>query len=330
MEAPTTGPLRFLVLDDNPDDRAMAIRALRLEFPDLIAREASERTAFEEALAGGDFDVVVTDFKMGWTDGIKVLRAVKERSPDVPVIMFTATGNQDIAVEAMKAGLDDYVIKAPRHYARLPIAVQHAIERCSARKRRKALEEDLRAQTAALRESDRRKDELLAMLAHELRNPLSPIRSAAHLIRLKTGGAEDTALRDACGVIERQVDALSRMVDDLLDVSRVSRGKIQLHLEVVDVAAAVSRAIEVAGPLVEAKRQDLRVEMLSEPLRVSADPTRLTQVLANLLTNASKFTPERGRIEISSLARSRAGRARDRAHAGEAPRGAARRHGGSP
>ncbi len=300
MVAPSEQPPRFLLLDDDPDDRLTAIRLLQQEFPDAATDEVFDRDGFDRALAGDPYTAAITDYQMRWTDGIQALREIKSRWPGCPVIVFTASGNEEVAVEAMKAGADDYVIKTVKGLARLPLAVRNAIDRAHARQRLAQVEDDLRAQAAALLEEHRRKDEFLAMLAHELRNPLSPIRNAAHLIHLKVTDREEPAIQAACGVIERQVEALSRMVDDLLDVARVSRGAIELRPETIDIGVAIGHAVEVARPLIEAKGHRLDVQLPSEPIHVRVDPARLTQVFANLLTNAAKFTQEGGRIAISA------------------------------
>jgi PAS domain S-box-containing protein len=148
----------------------------------------------------------------------------------------------------------------------------------------------------ALKEADRRKDEFLAMLAHELRNPLAPIRNAAHILRLV--GGTDANLTRARDMIERQVQHLSRLVDDLLDVSRITRGKITLQMARLDLAGAVARAVETSRPVIDARRHQLTVTLPAAPLWVVGDATRLAQVLANLLTNAAKYTPDGGRIEL--------------------------------
>jgi signal transduction histidine kinase/DNA-binding response OmpR family regulator len=148
-----------------------------------------------------------------------------------------------------------------------------------------------------IQEADRRKDEFLAMLAHELRNPLAPIRNAVHVMRLL--GPTDPELQRARDLIERQVRHLTRMVDDLLDVSRITRGKIRLELEPVDVAAAVAVAVETSRPMIDSRKHELTVSMPRQPLQVRADLARLAQILANLLNNAAKYTPERGQIYLT-------------------------------
>ena len=148
----------------------------------------------------------------------------------------------------------------------------------------------------ALRDGERRKDEFIALLAHELRNPLAPISNALQIVRMADGKKE--TVQFAAGVMERQLAQLVRLVDDLLDVSRISRGKIELRHERITVASAVAHAVEAARPLARGMDQALTVTLPPEPLQLSADPIRLAQVIGNLLTNASKFTRRGGNIRL--------------------------------
>lgn len=156
---------------------------------------------------------------------------------------------------------------------------------------RKQVEEELR-------EADRRKDEFLATLAHELRNPLAPIRNSLEMLKLP--GLEPADARYATDVMERQIQHLVRLVDDLLDVSRVMRGKIELRKERVGLGQVVPRAIETVRPLIDEQRQKLEVSLPDEKLILEADPVRLAQVFGNLLTNASKYTEAGGHISLTA------------------------------
>jgi two-component system CheB/CheR fusion protein len=150
----------------------------------------------------------------------------------------------------------------------------------------------------ALREADRHKDEFLAMLAHELRNPLAPIRNALEIMRMTgAAGPPGEASRQ---MIERQVRQLVRLVDDLLDVSRITRGKIELRKGPVELAAVVGLALETSRPLLDARRHELTISLPPEPLCLDADPARLAQVFSNLLHNAAKFTDEGGRVGLTA------------------------------
>jgi two-component system CheB/CheR fusion protein len=147
--------------------------------------------------------------------------------------------------------------------------------------------------------ADRRKDEFLAVLSHELRNPLASLQNAVRAVQLR-GTERREAVAWAHDLMERQVRHLARLVDDLLDVSRISQGKLTLRTGPVDLAAVVRQAVENAAPLVEARRQRLDVSLPAEPLPLEADPTRLAQVVANLLHNAAKYTPEGGHVRLDA------------------------------
>ena len=153
----------------------------------------------------------------------------------------------------------------------------------------------------ALRLADERKNEFLAMLAHELRNPLAPISTAAALLR-SVYASDPIAVRRTSEIITRQVDHMVHLVDDLLDVSRVTRGMIELKREQVDLLQVVGAALEQVQPLLDARRQQLRVELPDRPLLVEGDAKRLIQVLANLVNNAAKYTPEEGRVLVTARA----------------------------
>ena len=151
---------------------------------------------------------------------------------------------------------------------------------------------------AALQDADRRKDEFLAMLAHELRNPLAPIVNALEVIRRLEQG--EPRLRRALDIIERQSRQLTNIVDELLEVSRITIGKITLHKEVVEIGNMLTQALETARPLMEARNHRVEVILPNEPMQVEGDQARLTQALLNLLNNAAKYTPEHGNIRIQA------------------------------
>jgi PAS domain S-box-containing protein len=157
---------------------------------------------------------------------------------------------------------------------------------------------ELKRVEEALREADHRKDEFLATLAHELRNPLAPIRNALELLR--RGDHDATLIEQARRMMERQVGHMVRLVDDLLDISRITRGKLQLRKERVELADVLHTAIETARPLLEASAHELAVTMPPQPVPVQADPTRLAQVFANLLNNAAKYTEKAGHIWLTA------------------------------
>jgi len=155
---------------------------------------------------------------------------------------------------------------------------------------------------AALRDADRRKDEFLATLAHELRNPLTPIANGVHvLLKTEADPGSFGSRRNLLTIMKRQVSHLVRLVDDLLEISRISRGKIEIRKEPIDCAAVVRNAIEACQPLIEARGHSLTVEFPADRLTIDVDPVRLTQVVVNLVNNAANYTAPGGRIEIAAL-----------------------------
>jgi len=162
---------------------------------------------------------------------------------------------------------------------------------------RKRLEEDLRVTAAELSEADHRKDEFLAMLAHELRNPLAPVRTGLEVLRLHGGSSRE--IQKATSMMTRQIEQMVRLVDDLLDVSRISTGKIELRKERVELATIIELASEAARPQCESRRHQLTVSQPPQPIFLQADSARLVQVVGNLLTNACKFTNDGGQISLT-------------------------------
>jgi len=160
------------------------------------------------------------------------------------------------------------------------------------------MEETLRQRVGDLTVADRSKNEFLALLAHELRNPLAPLRNAMQV--LETPGADRATVERAQQMMRRQVQNMARLIDDLLDISRITQGKVQLRKEPVALAAALAGAVEIVRHQVETRRQELSLALPREPVELDADPTRLEQIFGNLLANASKFTPEGGHLWVTA------------------------------
>jgi signal transduction histidine kinase len=296
--------MRVLLIDDNPDDRSLALRVLEKQIPGLEAEEIPDPRALDQALERGGFDAVITDYQLLWTDGLTVLRRVKDLYPECPVVMFTGTGTEEVAVEAMKSGLDDYIVKKPSHYVRLPAALRSALARRNERRYTAGLEARLQSlldQERAAREAAEAaslvKDEFLATLSHELRTPLNAIIGWTRLLR--GGSLSPEKIRRAVETIERNALAQSRLIEDLLDVSAIVSGKMSLEIQPMDLAPVIEAALEAARPAAEAKGIQLEREIDPEAGPVPGDPGRLQQVVWNLLSNAVKFTPSGGLVRVA-------------------------------
>ncbi len=211
--------LHLVLVDDNPDDRALVIRELRRECPALEVVEISDNASFAKALAEGTCDLVITDYEMHWTTGLGVLREVKKVDPICPVIMLTGMGSAEIAVAAMKAGIDDYVLKSAQHVAHLPGAVHSALETARHRRAVQAATEPNRTVSDATspREKGATMEELLADIAHQLNNPLSIILGHAALLSQTLA---DTTSGEQAEKIMRAAEKCARIMKDFLALIR--------------------------------------------------------------------------------------------------------------
>ena len=279
-------PARILLADDNSDMREYVRRLLSQTYEVVAVQDGA---AALQAARQQPFDLVLSDVMMPQLDGFGLLAALRsdERTKTLPVILLSARAGEESKVEGLEAGADDYLVK--------PFSARELLARVEAHLK---LQRVRRATVDALRDADRRKDEFLAMLAHELRNPLAPIRNAVQVLKLV--GPEDTRQTWAREVIERQTQHLMRLVDDLLDVSRITRGKVTLAREPLDLATIVHRAVEASRPLIDSRHHQLTLALPSEPVRLEGDLTRLVQVVGNLLNNAAKYTDEGGHIRIEA------------------------------
>ncbi len=218
---------------------------------------------------------------------------------DLPIIVLTVEGaDSPTVIRALETLGNVSLLERPTRVASLVSTARSALR---ARERQYQLRAHLiereRAE-ATLREADRRKDEFLATLGHELRNPLAPISNSLHVLRLSLG--PDHATAQVCDMMERQVKDMVRLVDDLLEVSRITRGKIDLRYETITLDVLLRGAIETTRPLLDAAGHELALSLPAEPLTIRGDALRLGQVFANLLNNAAKYTPAKGRVAVTA------------------------------
>ena len=291
---------RILVADDNADMRDYLERLLERHYQ--VTAVADGRAALD-ALRTQQPDLVLSDVMMPRLDGFGLIAAIRadECTRTLPVILLSARAGEEARIEGLAAGADDYLIKpfsARELLARVDsqLALAQLRRETEAELRKRAAQ--VEASREALREADQRKDEFLATLAHELRNPLAPLRNSLRVLRLSNGDAP-AVLERTREMMERQVNHMVRLVDDLMEVSRITRGKIELRRETMDIAAVVKSAIETSRPLVEAGHHKLMVSLPPSAVTVNVDPVRIAQVLSNLLNNAAKYTPDGGRIWLN-------------------------------
>ncbi len=305
----------ILLVDDQPA-KLLSYEAVLGELGENLISANSAESALEQLLKN-DVAVVLIDVCMPRLDGFELAGMIRDhpRFQKLPIIFVSAVNLSELdRLKGYESGAVDYVpVPVAPEILRAKVSVFAELHRKTRQlehlnrdlERRvaertaelEASTERLRESEARLQETDRRKDEFLAMLGHELRNPLAPIQAAAKLLRMDHLAKSHHAR--ALDLVDRQVEHLVRLIDDLLDVSRITRGAITLRRELVSVADLVNRAIETNRPLIDTKRHDLVVELPDEPIHVDGDITRLTQVLGNLLHNAAKYTEDGGQIRVS-------------------------------
>ncbi|QJW99071.1 response regulator [Frigoriglobus tundricola] len=311
MSTPAQPAVHFLLVDDL-EENLVALEAL-LRRDGLVVLKARSGPAALELLLTHEIALAFVDVQMPDMDGFELAELMRgtERTRRVPIIFLTAgTLDQQRRFRGYEAGAVDFLAKPiEAHVLRSKADVFFELwrERQEVARQR----DELKAATAenarllaetrrtadALREADQRKNEFLATLAHELRNPLAPLLNGLQILALSQ--TPEAAVR-ARAMMERQLRHMVRLVDDLLDISRVTSGKVRLRPEALDLRTAVEAAVEASRPAIEAGGHALTVRLPDEPMWLHADPTRIAQVIGNLLTNAAKYTPNGGRIAVSA------------------------------
>ncbi|MGE4239937.1 ATP-binding response regulator [Ramlibacter sp.] len=332
-----TPPLavNILIVDDEPKNLAVLETVLDDPGYRLVRATSGEEALL--ALMADEFAVLVLDVRMPGMSGFELAAMVKERKKTsrIPIIFLTAYYNEDQHIlEGYGTGAVDYLHKpvnpsvlrskvgvfAELHRKGRMLEAANRMLLAEVGERRHAEQKlnelnqtldrrvtertaELEASEARLMAASARKDEFLATLAHELRNPLAPVRNAVEI--LKRRGHELDRVQWATALVDRQVNAFTRLIDDLMDVSRINQGRVELKREVVTLNDVLSDAIETVRPHVDAARHDFTVLLPDRQIAVDGDRTRLAQAFVNLLHNATKYTDAGGRIEVAVLVENR-------------------------
>jgi signal transduction histidine kinase len=289
--------LRILIVDDDRVDR-LAVKRLLLQSGFTIeVTECDDQRSASEAVKQAAFDCVLLDYHLPGTDGLAVLRELRNGGNPVPVVALTGQGDEEVAVELMKAGAADYLNKNALTAERLERSLRYALALHRAEEeRRQLLEREQQARLQA-QAANRAKDEFLATLSHELRTPLNAILGWSRL--LASGHLDEPTSRRAIEIIERNTRLQAQLIEDLLDISRIITGKLRLEFRAVDVRSILEGAVDSVRPAADAKRIRLECD-IDGAHAIMCDPARMQQVVWNLLSNAIKFTPEQGRVTLQA------------------------------
>ena len=319
--------LRVLLVEAD-EKSASCIRDLVAQMTLLV--EVDRVRSFEEGFArmtSNRYDAHLVGERIGDRSGLDLLRAYREAEGDSPVLLLSAGSDRALDLAAMESGASGFLALDLLGADRLERTIRYAVEarrqEAVLRRAREELQERVEERSTSLettnaalavevaerrraeqklREVDRRKNEFLATLAHELRNPLAPIGHATEILaRLGDGEEDRVRAAEARKVIERQVTHLVRLIDDLLDISRISHGKVGLRPELVTLASVVESALEASRPLFLSRRHALEVRLPEAPVVLYADPVRLAQILTNLLSNAARYTERGGTVLVEAI-----------------------------
>ncbi len=316
-----------MLLVESDEKYASRVRDVVAQMP--VRVEVDWESSFEAGfvrITSSRYDALLVGGRLGDRSGLDLLRAFRGAAGDAPVLLLSDGGDRALDLSAMEGGAAGFLAMDLLDADLLERSIRYAVEarrqEAVLRRAREELQErveerstSLETMNAALavevaerrraeqklRDVDRRKNEFLATLAHELRNPLAPIGHATEILARLGNGEEDRGrAEEARKVIERQVTHLVRLIDDLLDVSRISHGKVGLKSELVTLASVVESALEAARPLFLSRGHAIRVKLPEDPVVLYADPVRLAQILTNLLSNAARYTERGGDVLVEA------------------------------
>lgn len=290
--------LKVLLIEDDEDDYILT--------RELLEEIGGERFVLDwkqnydsglEAARKNTYDVCLLDYRLGPQTGLDLLREARAGGCSIPMILLTGQGDLEIDIEAMTAGAADYLIKGEINSSMLERSIRYAVaqRRIAEERVQHIREQEARAQAEA---ANRAKDEFLATVSHELRTPLNAMLGWIQLLRLHKGDEE--TFNRAVETIERNIKLQTKFVEDLLDITRIVQGNLRLEKRKVILSGIVSSAIDAIRPAAAEKKIDIEMSLEGCSVPVSADTARLQQILNNILTNAVKFTPQGGRIEVTS------------------------------
>lgn len=291
-------PIYFLLVDDLQEN-LLALEAL-LQREGLVCLKARGGEEALELLLTHEVALALLDVQMPGMDGFELAEFMRgsERTRHIPIIFVTAgAADSQRRFRGYEAGAVDFIQK-PIEPDVLRSKANVFFDLHQQRRQIEAQRDELEAATQALRRADRHKDSFLAVLAHELRNPVAALSGGLHLLGKDI---DPDRARDIRGRMNRMLDHLTHLVDDLLDVSRVSQGKISLKKARVELSDVLQSAIEASQHNIEAAKHRFEVELSEEPIWLEADHTRLAQIVANLLNNAAKYTPPGGIVTLRAM-----------------------------
>jgi len=291
--------LKILQIEDNPDFILITKKILKAAEGGYQIDSAGEMEEALKKIEAEGYDVILCDYRLPKASAMDILNRLKEGNKDIPFIVVTSAGNEKIAVELMKAGAYDYIIKDSSYADILPHVIEKAIEKYKAKKEREWLETELVESNEVLKKMYAIKSDFTSMVSHELRTPLTAIKEGIEIVLDGVVGEVNAEQKDFLEMAKKNVARLKRLIDDVLDFSKLESKKLEFKMEGGNINDAINETIESQRLVAEEKGIYLKAELESNLPRMKFDSDRIIQVLTNLITNALKFT-ESGGISIIS------------------------------
>ena len=295
--------LHLLYLEDNADDVQLLRLKLSREWPECDTLVVANEADFLAALKESKFDLILADYRIPGFGGLAALALAREHCPEIPFIFISGVMGEDVAVEALKKGAADYVLKD--RLARLVPAIRRALQEAQERARRRQAEEQVQHIQTELEQTNRdllRKNEEIQnfyhTLSHELKTPLTSAREFISIVIDGLAGPLNGRQLEYLGIARQSCDQLRVCINDLLDATRLETGKLAIHLKPASLSALIRRVVTAVTPTAIEKKIGLAAEVQPDLPEIPLDEHRMTQVITNLLNNAIKFTPAGGKIGI--------------------------------
>ena len=289
---------RILVVDDEKEIRDFLLKALtRLKGYDVELAENGEEAL--KKIEKGNFDLVLTDLKMPNTDGLQLVAEIGKSKPEILTVLMTGHGTIDSALEAMKRGASDYLTK-PLNLDEMIVRLQKVLEERQRFVKLRDFATQLEKANQELKRIDEIKSEFVSVASHELRTPLAAIKNAVQLILQGKTGEINENQKNFLSMADRNISRLTNILNDLLNLSRIESGKIDLKIEELDPRIPIEFIVSSLKPQADGKSLQLRIEIQKELSAVYGDREKVEQILTNLVGNAIKFTPEGGEITVSA------------------------------
>lgn len=299
--------LKIIIIDDSLTDREITVGSLKL-VEEFEVEADTARTGMEglEKIDKEKFDLILLDYRMPGMSGLDFMNRLREKNIDIPVVMATGESNTKIAVEALKIGAYDYVSKDEIFKGGMSLVIRRTLERHGEKKEKQHLEAEtkkyaqkLEKANKQLKKLDQAKDDFVSMVSHELRTPLTIMEEFASIVLDEIPGKLNKGQREYINIIKENVDRLARLINNLLDISKIEARRVEIKKALVDITKLVKGVVSTLKPGADEKHIELKTLFRVPSPDTYVDPDMIVQIFTNLIGNAIKFTPKNGQVTIT-------------------------------